>query len=663
MEADPNARASWCPSFLCRTLKEHVPRPGLRAGCLEPDIMNQISMKKISVVFLCLLLLAPAGYPAEMFNWLTQPYVEHPVAPVDLSNSPLIRQLLRSGNIYLSLSDAIMLAIQNNLDIQLERYTIPTADTELLRAKGGGLLRGLTYEVYEVPVGVGGPASPLVTAAASPGVGAAGSVPTNPSELGALSEQLDNLSMLQTVPLSSGPAIPQFDPTLTGQLNWTHTSTPDTDPLAYGSNALTGNTTNANAAYNQGFGPGTELSAGFDNSRYTTNSLQSAFSPYTTSSLGFTVTQPLLRGFGLAVNRRFIRISKNEQKIAGLLVQQQLIATVYGVVRLYTDLVALYEDVKVKEETLASAQKLYTDTKSEVDEGTQAPVELTRANAQVYSIRQDLIDSRGLLEEQEAIVKNVITRRTDNDPEILNARIIPTDTIEVPKNDEIKPLQDLVAQAFANRPDLGQAGIQVDNTQISLQGSRNELRPEIDVVGTAQNSGLAAQLNPLAPAISSPLLGGYGNALEQLATRKYPSYGVGLNITLPLRNRIAQADVTRDEILLRQSQVAQQQLRKQAQLEVEDAVIAMRRARASYEAAVETQKLQQESLDVEQAKFEVGASTSFFIIQYQSFLAQAESTVVVAKSAYLKARAALERATGTILDDNHISLVDAIRGR
>jgi len=625
--------------------------------------MNQISMKKISVVFLCLLLLAPGAFPAEMFPWLRQPYVEHPMAPVDLSNSPLIRQLLRSGNIYLSLSDAITLAIENNLDIQLERYTMPSADTELLRAKGGGLLRGLTYDVYEVPVGVGGPASPLVTSAATLAVGAAGSVPTNPSELGALSEQLDNLSVLQTVPLSTGPAIPQFDPALTGQLNWTHTSTPDTDPLAYGTNALTGSTTTANAAYTQGFGPGTELSAGFDNARYTTNSLQSVFSPYTASSLGFTVTQPLLRGFGLAVNRRFIRISKNEQKIAGLLVQQQLIATVYGIVRLYTDLVALYQDVKVKEETLASAEKLYTDTKAEVEEGTQAPVELTRANAQVYSIRQDLIDSRGLLEEQEAIVKTVITRRTDNDPDLLNARIIPTDSIEVPGTDETKPLQDLVALALANRPDLSQAGLQVENTQISLQGSRNELKPEVDLVGVAQNSALAAQPNPLVPAINTPLVGGYGNALEQLATRKYPTYGIGLNINLPLRNRIAQADVTRDEILLRQSQVVQEQLRKQAQLEVEDAVIAMRRARASYEAAVETQKLQQESLDTEQAKFEVGASTSFFIIQYQSFLAQARSTVVVAQSAYLKARAALERATGTILDDNHVSLSDAIRGR
>jgi outer membrane protein len=281
----------------------------------------------------------------------------------------------------------------------------------------------------------------------------------------------------------------------------------------------------------------------------------------------------------------------------------------------------------------------------------------------VFSIRQDLIDSRGLLEEQEAIVKTVITRRTDNDPEILNARIIPTDSIEVPGTDETRPLQDLIALAFANRPDLSQAGVQVENTQISLQGSRNGLRPEVDLVGTAQNSGLAAQLNSLLPPIQSPALGGYGNALEQLATRKYPSYGIGVNITLPLRNRIAQADVTRDEILLRQSQVLQEQLHKQAQLEVADALIAMRRARASYDAAVETQKLQQESLDTEQAKFDVGASTSFFIIQYQSFLAQARSTVVVAKSAYLKARAALERATGTILDDNHVSLGDAIRGR
>ncbi len=203
----------------------------------------------------------------------------------------------------------------------------------------------------------------------------------------------------------------------------------------------------------------------------------------------------------------------------------------------------------------------------------------------------------------------------------------------------------------------------MDNSQISLEGSRNGLLPEIDLVGVAQNSALAGQANPLASSVDPTFIGGYGSALEQLATRKFPTYGVGLNITLPLRNRIAQADVARDQILLRQTQVRQAQLRKQAQLEVEDALVAMRRARASYEAAQQTEALQQESLDAEQAKFDVGASTSFFVIQYESYLAQAKSTVVVAKGAYLKARAALERATATILDDHHVSLPAAIHGR
>ena len=187
--------------------------------------------------------------------------------------------------------------------------------------------------------------------------------------------------------------------------------------------------------------------------------------------------------------------------------------------------------------------------------------------------------------------------------------------------------------------------------------------PEIDLVGVAQNNALAGQPNRLGATADPSFVGGYGSALEQLATRKYPAYGIGIQVTLPIHNRIAQADAARDELQLRQTQIRAEQLRKQAQLEVEDALVAMRRARASYQAAMQTQALQQESLDAEEAKFQVGASTSFFIIQYESFLAQAKSTVVVAKSAYLKARAALERATGSILDDHHVAIDAAVRGR
>jgi outer membrane protein TolC len=624
-------------------------------------------MKKTSLLVASMMLFQSPGLLADdagspRWKRLTEPYRERPIAPVDLDNSPRIRQLLRAGNIYLSLSDAIALAIENNLDIELQRYSLPTADSEILRAKGGGLLRGLPYNLAEVPVGVGGPASPLVTAVASSSF-TVGSVPTNPSELGVLAEPQDNLSVLGTIPLSTGPVIPQFDPALAAQLSWTHQTTPQANPFTIGTNALVSNITVANTAYVQGFGPGTLLNVGFNNTRQILNSTRTSYSPFTTSSLGFTVTQPLLRGFGLAVNRRFIRIAKNERKIAGLLLRQQLIAGVYGVVRLYTDLVALYEDVKVKEGTLASAEQLYSDTKARVDEGTQAPIELTRANAQVYSLRQDLINARGLLEEQEAIMRSVLTRRTSSEPDLLAARIVPTDTIDVPQRDETRPIQDLLAHAFANRPDLLQAGVQVENSQISLEGSRNGLRPEIDVFGVVQNSALAGQPNPLASSADTSFLGGYSSALEQIFARNYPTYGAGINLTLPLRNRIAQADVARDEIQLRQTQIRLEQFRKQAQLEVEDALVAMRRARSSYEAALQTQALQQESLEAEQAKFEVGASTSFFIIQYQSLLAQAQSTVVVAKSAYLKAHAALERATGSILEDNHVEIDSAMRGR
>jgi outer membrane protein len=620
-------------------------------------------MKNLTVS-VSLILFGALSLPADDSVWqrLARPYAPRPVPPVDLTNSPRLNQILRAGNIYLSLSDAIALTIENNLDVELQRYNMPTAESEVLRAKGGGLLRGFSYNLAEAPLGVGGPASPLVTSAASSTV-AVGSVPTNPSELGVLAEQQTNLSIIGTLPLSNGPAIPQFDPAITAQVNWTHQSTPQTSPKVAGSNALDTDTTLANVGYSQGFGPGTQLNVGFDNMRETLNSNSSAYNPFTFSSFGLTVTQPLLRGFGLAVNRRFIRIAKNERKIADLLLRQQLIATVYGVVRLYTDLVALFEDVKVKEDTLAAAEKLYSDTKAQVDEGTQAQIELTRANAQVFSIRQDLINSRGLLEEQEAIVKTVITRRSSDQPEILNARIVPTDSLNMPEKDPTRPLQDLLVEAFQRRPDLKQAGVQIENSQISLKGSRNGLLPELDLVGVAQNSGLAGQQNLIGPMADPNFIGGYGSALEQLATVKYPTYEIGVQLTLPLRNRIAQADVARDEIQTRQTEIRLQQLRNQAQLEVEDALVAMRKARSSYEAAVQTQALQQESLEAEQSKFQVGASTSFFIIQYESYLSQARSTVVVAKGAYIKALAALQRAVGTILDDHQVSIDQAIRGR
>ena len=579
---------------------------------------------------------------------------------VSFDNSQRIKELARAGGLYLSLQDALALAIENNLDVELQRFALPTGDTELLRAKGGGTTRGLNYTLLEVPVGVGGPLSPVVTNRAATGTATNGtSVPTNALELGVLGEPVDNYSVQGTINQSTGTPVPIFDPAVVGQLNWSHQTTPQT-ALVYGQNALVTQGFLANAGIQQGFATGGQAAVTFNNSHQNVNALNTAYNPFTGSSLGLTLTQPLLRGFGPSLNRRFIRIAGNERKIASLLFQQQLIATTYGVIRLYTDFVALYEDEKVKEESVRLATKLLSDTQDQVDAGTLAQVELTRAKAQLFSTQQDLINARGLLEEQEAILKNVLTR--DEDAQLRATHIVPTDTLTIPAKDELRPMQDLISEALAQRPDLGQARLQVENSQIGLEGARNLTKPEVDLVGVAQNNGLAG---PVTGFVNSPNLafgGGYGSALGQVLARDYPTYGIGLQVTLPIHNRIAEADLARDELQVKQSQVRVKQMQNQAALEVEDALIAMRRARASYDAAVQARQYQQESLEAEQAKFEVGASTAFFVIQYEGLLAQAKSTEVAAKSSYVKAKTALERATGTILDDNGIGFEKAVRG-
>jgi outer membrane protein len=617
---------------------------------------------------------APKAAPREEGRWwdrVKAPYVPEAVPSVNYQDSPRIDSLMRDGKLYLSLADTIALTIENNLDVELQRFGNAIARTDTTRAEGGGLLRGLQLTVNETPLGTGGPASnPLLTTATS-GATFGSSVTSNLSDTAAINENQTNLSVFGTIPQSTGTLVPQFDPAVIGTFNWSHSTVPQNNSIVSGTAAAVTDTTLGNLAWQQGFSAGTLVNLGWDNQSQSLNSIRSSYNPYTQGSLGLNVTQPLLRGFGPSVNRRFIRIAKNDEKITNLAFRQQLIATVYGVVRLYDDLVSLNEDLRVKEEALRLAQKLYDDTKAGVETGTQAPLELTRAQAQIAISRQALVTSQGLIDEQELILKNILTRKGTEDQALSSARIVPTDPIVIPEKDPVEPVQDLVTSAFKNRPDLEQAQLQIVNSEIGLQGSRNAALPELDLVGVMQNNGLSGSVNPLASAgtggglVNTPdpgFVGGYGNLLGQIFRRNYPTYAVGLQLTIPVRNRIAQADIARDELQIRQSQIRLQQLRKQARLEVEDALVAVRRSRAAYEAAVQSRMLQEQSLEMEQEKFRVGASTSFFIVQYQSYLAQARSTEVASKSAYVKARTALDRATGMILDKNNVVFDEALRG-
>src|SRR6266404_9796962 len=596
------------------------------------------------------------------FNRFDKAYKAPEVSQVNFQNSQRLFDLMRAGQLYLSLADAIAITLENNLDIELERFLPKIADMDLLRAKGGGLLRGLSLLVTETAPGIGGPSGPLLTNLT------AGSTPTalintNFSDIALITQQQNDLSVTGQTPLSTGPPIPQYDPTFTGLLNWQHLSTPEFSNVLTGNNFLVENDLTANAGLNVGFSAGTQLSVTFNNTRYSTNATRYTYNPFIASSLGFTITQPLLQGFGESLNKRFIRIARNSQKVADLVFQQQVMDTVAGIARLYADLVSLNEDVKVKQESLRRAERLYQDNKNQVEQGTQAPVEATRANAAVATARQALITSEGLVRQQELVVKTAMTRGGLANTQVLDAHIIPTDTLTVPEREPDQSLPDLVSEAIQKRPDLAGAGLQVENSEISLKGSLNAVKPQLNLVGIVQDNALAGDLNPmLSVPVTGLNLGGYGTVLGQIFRRNNPSYGVGLQLNLPLRNRVAQADAVRDELQVRQTQVRRQVLQDQIRLEVADAEENLREARASYEASVEARRFQEESVSVELQTFDVGLSTNFNVLQYQAYLAQARSTEVAAKAAYIKAKIALQRATGTILDDNHVTIDEAYRG-
>ena len=599
-------------------------------------------------------------------NSFISPYQAKPVQPESFQNSNRIFELMRAGQLYLSLADAIALALENNLDIEVERYLPPIAGTDITRTEGGGLPRGLSLLVNEVPPGIGGPGGPLLTTLTSSPTPAP-VVNTNFSDVALITEQQNDLSVAGALPLSTGSPIPQYDPSLSGVANWGHLSTTEFNPLITGySNWLIESSFNGNVGYTQGFSPGTQLAVAFDNTHIDSNGSRYTYNPILDSSLGFTITQPLLRGFGIELNRRYIRITKNDGRIADLVFRQQVIDTVAGIARLYTDLVSLNEDVKVKREAVRLAQRLYEDNRHKVEQGEQAPIEVTRAQAQLASNQQALISAEGLVQQQELIVKTAITRNGLANPAIRTAEIIATDSVIVPETESVRPVDDLITEALHDRPDLAQAGIQVENSQISLKGSLNAVRPELDVVGTVQNGGLSGGINSSGAALTPGAAlypGGYGTALGQIFKNNFPSYSVGLQLTLPLRNRVAQADAVRDELQVRQTQVRRQQFEDEIRLEVADAYVAMQQARAAYEAAVQSRILQQQSVKVEQETFDVGLATNYMVIQYQTYLAQAQSTEVSAKGAYAKAVIALDRATASTLEVNQVSIQEAQSGR
>jgi outer membrane protein len=623
-------------------------------------------MKSLIAAVLAAAMLLPAQQtPASLPILKTSVFKVPEVAPVRLANSARWDTLYRDGKIYLSLRDAIALGLENNLDLEIVRYAPQIAATDELRAKAGGALRGVPLTVREGPQGLGAPA---VTAGGTLGGGDAPAL----SSLGNPGVQTD-LSILGSLPLSTGTVVPSFDPVVYGLLNWGHRSEPQNNAfLPPGLLSVNSRVGEGQVGLQQGFGTGGAIDVNFNSQNVRNNNPLLNYNPYNTASLGVTITQPLLRGFGPAVNHRYIRIARNNGQIADYVFQQQVIATVSSIVRLYWDLASLNQDVAVRREAVASAEQLLADNQNQVQAGTAAPIDVTRARAELARRKRDVAVAESLVRQQEAVFKDYLVRSSLAGA-AASAPIVTTDTIQIPDREEVtSPADDLIQKAFQSRPDVAQAKLQVTNSEISLKGSRSALLPALDIVASARNNGFSGDVSSIvgapgtllgSPRIGDPLLtGGYGGAAGQLFKRNFPDYALGARLSIPLRNRSARADVVRDELSVRQQEIRLQQLHKQVRLEVTNALIALEQARATWEATKQERLLGEETLEAEREKVQVGASTAFFVIQYQRDLAAAKSAEVSARASYVKARTALQRALGTTLADYGVQLEDVRQG-
>ncbi len=605
---------------------------------------------------------------------LIAPYRAVHVPEVPGANGTRIASLIRDGKLYLSLQDAIALAVENNLDVEVSRYDLLLADSDLLRASGGGNLRGIDQNVAQTAPGVGSVTSPLLNTATTTSSSPVNVQVTDLSQVtqtGNTTQQ--NLSQNGTQTYAAGPAIPLFDPQITAEAGFLRRSDQSSleSAAASGATGATGAGTtlatppisfiNTGVDYQQGFSFGGQLEAFVSNAPQVLYADTSQYNPFHSPSTSATFTQPLLRGRGREVNVRFIRIAKLDRQVSRLVFEQQLLETVYGISRLYYDLVSLGENIGVKEESLAAAQRLVDDDNAQVIEGTLAPIELTRAQALLSASRLDLIQARGEYRQQEVILREQLLRSMV-DPAARFASIIPTGKIDVPQAAPSLDVAALTADALSNRPDLAQAALQVKANEISAKATANAVKPLLNLYANVQTRGTSL--------VPYETLGSIGTgqvivppALTQGGLRLSTIYQGGVQLNLPLRNRIAQADAARDTVQLRQSQGRTVKLENDVRQQVENASIALESAHQAYGASVESRNYQQQLLQAEIDKFSVGASTNFLIVQDEAYLAQARSTEVAARSDYMKAQLALDRALGNLLRKNGIEVDQAIEGK
>jgi outer membrane protein TolC len=592
----------------------------------------------------------PALQMPQSHNPLS-PYMAEEVAEPVLTNSPRLDRLIRDGKLYLSMKEAIDLALENNLDLAIARYNLPIADTDLLRTKAGGSFRGVNTGVVQGTPGggIGG------YGAGAPGAGAGGTTS------GAGGAGAGASGLVQST-LGVGTPVSSYDPTLTVNTGLEHLTLPQSSEVLYGVPSLQLNTVQVNALYSQAFSSGTTVSFEFNNNRQTTNSPEIFLSPALNSYYRFTFQQQLLAGFGFGPNLRYLRIARNNKKISDIAFKDQVIATVTQIENIYWDLVNAYEQARVNEQSLAFANQTLENARKQLQLESIPEMDVMKAEAEVSRQDQALTVARTNLQLQESLMKNALTKSLD-DPTLGEMPVVPTDRMQTANTEAntSEPILDLIAEGLQNRPELLETDVDLANRQISRKAARNALLPSLSLVGFYGGSGLAGLVPPDVTATSTvptDLGGSWQNAFNNSS----PDYFVGFNLNIPFRNRVAKADQYRSELEYRQASLRKEQLRKQIRIEVRNAQYALEQSRARVDSARKARDLAERTFEITKKEQDLGSGSSYQTMTAQRDLSVAELDLVTAMTTYQKAKVELDRTTGTTLEHNGVLIEDAVNG-
>ena len=601
--------------------------------------------------------------PRSAFPNVLQPYMPQDVPQPNLGNSARIDSLMHNGKIYLSIDDAVALTLENNLDLEIARYNLNIADADVLRAKSGGSILGVnTGIVQNTPGGGVGGLGGTVGSGTGGTTVAAGGVGTGTNGL-------------VSSTLGIGSPITSFDPAITSTIQLDKNQSESTSPFSPVP-IVAQNTYTADFGYTQGFQFGGTLTGVFDNTHQTTNNTTSLLTPQLGSNFQFRFTQNLLQGFGFLPNTRFIRIAKNNREISDVAFRLQVMTTVDQIENMYWDLVYAFENVRVQQEGLTYGQRALDDAKRQAQVGTIPPIQVVSAQSTVSTDQQNLIVAQNNLQLQELLMKNALSRSIE-DPVLAEADVVPTSTMEIPQQEAVTPIQDLINQALQHRAELVETRIDLNSRDINNKAVRNSMLPTLDAFAYYGGSGVGGDINAECSFSGTPCFnaakapppfrsGGpvtYSGTLQQLVNSTAPDKGIGLTLNIPIRNRLAQSNQVRAQLEYRQAQVRQVQLENQVRIEVRNAQFDVKQNRVAVQAAQSAVDLARQTLDADQMKLKVGLTTEVTILQDAATLTTNESNLVSAKAAYEKSRIELDRATGLLLDHSNIDVTEAVRGQ